>query len=99
MVVAGDGIKNLDLSFVFFKSGTVCCETVFSSIRDGYFLDQASEMSTILKLVEQGRVIVPLNETFNDAQSDWNESVKEGEYIDLVGSGHMKGKLVMKINH
>ena len=98
MVVAGDGIKNLDLSFVFFKSGTVCCETVFSSIRDNYFLDQASEMSTILKLIEK-RKTIPLNETFNDAQSDWNEAIKEGGYIDLVGSGHMKGKLVMKISH
>ena len=84
---------------MFFKSGTVCCETVFSSIRDDYFLDQASEMSTILKLVEQRKVLVPLNEAFDDTQSDWNESIKEGEYIDLVGSGHMKGKLVMKISH
>ena len=99
LVVAGDGIKNLDLSFVFFKSGTVCCETVFGSIRDNYFLDQAGEMSTILKLVEQGRVLVPLNEKFDDTQSDWNESIKEGGYIDLVGGGRMKGKLVMKISH
>jgi len=99
LVVAGDGIKNLDLSFVFFKSGTVCCETVFSSIRDNYFLDQAGEMSTILKLLEQRKVLVPLNEAFDDTQSDWNESNKKGGYIDLVGSGHMKGKLVMKISH
>jgi len=84
LVVAGDGIKNLDLSFVFFKSGTVCCETVFSSIRDNYFLDQAGEMSTILKLLEQRKVLVPLNEAFDDTQSDWNESNKKGGYIESI---------------
>ena len=38
LVVAGAGIKMLDMSFVFFKCGTVSTETVFSSIRDGYII-------------------------------------------------------------
>ena len=31
LVVAGESIKSLDMRFVFFKSDSVCTETVFSS--------------------------------------------------------------------
>ena len=86
LVVAGNGIKKLDCSFVFFKCGTVSFETVFTSIRDGYSIDQSKEMSTILGLIKQGRVKVPLNEEWDDAKSNWIESIKEGGYIVwLVG--------------
>ena len=54
-------------------------------------------MSTILGLIKQGRVKVPLSEEWDDAKSNWKESIKQSGYIDLVGEGHMKGKLVMKI--
>ena len=97
LVVAGNGIKKLDCSFVFFKCGTVSFETVFTSIRDGYSIDQSKEMSTILGLIKQGRVKVPLSQEWDDAKSNWKESIKESGYIDLVGEGHMKGKLAMKI--
>lgn len=97
LVVAGEGIKKLDMSFIFFKCGTVSTETVFSSIRDGYHLDQAGEMAKILKLMKQGRVTAPMSEDWDDAKSDWNQCNEEGGYIDLVGSGHTRGKFVMKI--
>ena len=43
-------------------------------------------MSTILGLIKQGRVKVPLNEEWDDAKSNWIESIKEGGYIVwLVG--------------
>ena len=98
LVVAGDGIESLDLSFVFFKCGTVSTETVFSSIRDGYHLDQDKEMATIMNLMAQGRVRAPISENWEDSASDWRDAVKEGGYIDMVGGGHTRGKLVMKID-
>lgn len=97
LVVASDGIKKLNLSFVFFKCGTVSTETVFSSIRDDYRLDQGKEMATIVSLMEQGRVGAPLSEKWEDSASNWREAVKEGGYMDTVGAGHTRGKLVMKI--
>jgi len=97
LVVAGEGIKSLDLSFVFFKSGTVCTATVFSSIRCGYHIDQASEMSTILEALKRAKVTAPLADTWEEGKADWRTASVEGEYIDMVGSGHVRGKLVMKI--
>ena len=98
LVVAGNGIKNLDMSFVFFKCGTVSCETVFSSIRDGFVLNQSEEMTILLSLMKNGRVVAPLNGNWDSKMSDWKEAIKPHGYIDLVGRGHMKGKLVMKIS-
>ena len=103
LVVAGAGIKSLDLSFVFFKCGTVSTETVFSSIRDGYVLDQSDEMRTILNLMKEGKVKSPLNndglcDKANDNAWSWKEAIKESGLIDAVGSGHCRGKLVMKID-
>ena len=97
LVVAGEGIKTLDLSFVFFKCGTVATQTVFSSIRDGYRLDQAEEMTTILDLMRQGRVKAPISKNWDDERSDWTIASKEGGFINIVGNGHSRGKLVMKI--
>lgn len=103
MVVAGKGIQSLDLGFVFFKSGTVSTETVFSSVRAGYILDQDEEMEIILDLIANERVSVPLSPTLEDriisnpSRISWTEAVKEGGLLDLVGSGHCVGKLVMKI--
>jgi len=99
LVVAGAGIKSLDLGFVFFKCGTVATETVFSSVRDGYRLDQSKEMGTIMDLMKVGKVQCPLNEDVCGAVSDsWKEAMKEGGAIDIMGSGHNRGKLVMKID-
>jgi NADPH2:quinone reductase len=97
LVVAGDGIKSLDMSFVFFKCGTVCTETVFSSIRCGYYIDQANEMRIILEALQRGKVNAPLSDAWEEDKADWRTASVEGEYIDMVGSGHVKGKLVMKI--
>lgn len=97
LVVAGEGIKSLDMSFVFFKCGTVCTETVFSSIRCGYFIDQASEMRSLLKAIQCGKVTAPLSDAWEEDKCDWENAVEKGGYIDMVGSGHVKGKLVMKI--
>lgn len=97
LVVAGEGIKSLDMSFVFFKCGTVFTETVFSSIRCGYFVDQASEIRCILEAIQCGKVTAPLSDVWEEDKSDWKNAVENGGYIDMVGSGHVKGKLVMKI--
>lgn len=97
LVVAGDAIQNLDLSFVFFKCGTVATQTVFSSIRDGYRLDQAEEMATILDLLRHGRVRAPMSKDWDEERSDWTTASQEGGFIDIVGKGHSRGKLVMKI--
>ena len=90
-------LKSLIVALYSSNVGTVSFETVFTSIRDGYSIDQSKEMSTILGLIKQGRVKVPLSQKWDDAKSNWKESIKESGYIDLVGEGHMKGKLVMKI--
>lgn len=99
LVVAGGGIKSLDMSFVFFKCGTVCTETVFSSIRCGYQIDQESEMRRILEALQRGKVTAPLADAWkkDDNKGDWRNALDGGGYIDMVGSGHVKGKLVMKI--
>lgn len=97
LAVAGEGIKSLDMSFVFFKCGTVCTETVFSSIRCGYFIDQASEMQSILEAIQSGRITAPLSDSWEEDKSGWKNAVEKGGYIDMVGDGHVKGKLVMKI--
>jgi NADPH2:quinone reductase len=97
LVVSGDGIKKLDLSFIFFKSGTVTTQTVFSSMRDGFHLDQAGEMTIILELMRHKRINAPISETWEEAKSDWHICNKHGGHIDLVGSEHTKGKLVMKV--
>ena len=97
LVVAGEGIKKLDMSFIFFKCGSVSTQTVFSSVRSGYHLDQAREMSIILELMRQKRIRAPLNECWNEAESDWKRCNEEAGYINAVGSGHTRGKLVMQI--
>eukprot|EP00985_Skeletonema_marinoi_P031635 scaffold37744_cov151-Skeletonema_marinoi.AAC.8 len=97
LVVAGERIKALDMSFIFFKCGTVCTETVFSSIRCGYYIDQASEMCSILEAIKQGRVTAPLSDAWEEDKSDWKNAAEKGGYIDMVGSGNVKGKLVMKV--
>ncbi|KAL7497752.1 hypothetical protein ACHAWT_007265 [Skeletonema menzelii] len=97
LVVAGEGIKSLDMSFIFFKCGTVCTETVFSSIRCGYFIDQASSLRRILEAIQSGRITAPLSDAWEEDKSDWKNAVEKGGYIDMVGDGHVRGKLVMKI--
>lgn len=97
LVVAGDAIRELDLSFVFFKSGTVSTEAVFSSIRCGYHLDQAGEMATILEAIGDGSVRAPLSDDWSEDASCWEKANGEGGLIDKLGEGHTRGKHVMKI--
>jgi hypothetical protein len=66
-------------------------------MRDGFHLDQAGEMTIILELMRHKRINAPISETWEEAKSDWHISNKHGGYIDLVGSEHTKGKLVMKV--
>lgn len=97
LAVAGEGIESLDLSFIFFKCGTVCTETLFSSIRCGYHINQADEMHTILKALRSGEITAPLSDIWEERKSDWRDACQKGGYIDMVGSGHVRGKLIMKI--
>lgn len=97
LVVSGEGIKSLDLSFVFFKCGTVSTETVFTSMRDGYRLDQAGQLDTILSLLDQRRAKAPISKDWEDERSGWKVANERGGYIDAVGSGRSRGILVMKI--
>ena len=97
LVVAGEGIKSLDMSFIFFKCGSVSTQTVFSSVRCGYHLDQTREMTIVLELMRQKRIHAPLSKCWNEAESDWRRCNEEDGYINAISSGHTQGKLVMKI--
>ena len=54
-------------------------------------------MRSILEAIPQGRVTAPLSDVWGKDKSDWKNAVEKGGYIDMVGSGHVKGNLVMKI--
>ena len=95
LVVAGKGIQSLDLGFIFFKSGSVHTETVFSSCRAGFRLDQAAQMARILQL-QLSPPLQPDWETIPGTR-DWKDALKSGGILERATSGHNHGKLVMRI--
>lgn len=99
LVVAGGSIKNLDLSFCFFKAANIVLETVFSSIRDNYkTIVPATEIASILALISSGAIKAPLSPQVQDISDDWEKAAAApGGILDLLSSGHTCGKLVMKI--
>uniref|UniRef100_A0A7S0BXN1 Enoyl reductase (ER) domain-containing protein n=1 Tax=Proboscia inermis TaxID=420281 RepID=A0A7S0BXN1_9STRA len=100
LVVAGDGIKSLDMSFIFFKSCTVCTETVFSSCRSGFILNQKDQIGQIFSLFSLGKIkFFPLAPGWKGIAGtlDWKSALQDGGVMDVLSSGHCRGKLVMKI--
>jgi len=102
LVVAGTSIKNLDMSFVFFKSGCVCTETVFSSCRAGFYLDQGDQIRQILDLIakkktdDDNNIRTPLMMNSDDIPN-WKEALDSNGVFEVLASGHCRGKLVLKI--
>lgn len=96
LVVAGPSIGSLDLGFCFFKAVTVTTETVFSSQRTNYAHGApSSHMEEMLQLLASHSISkAPLAE---DAGS-WKDCLQEGGVLDRLASGHVRGKLVMKID-
>mmetsp|Transcript_28451 Transcript_28451/g.40047 ORF Transcript_28451/g.40047 Transcript_28451/m.40047 type:complete len:654 (+) Transcript_28451:210-2171(+) len=103
LVVSGSSIKSLDLSFVFFKSGTVSTATVFASSRNGHVIDQRKEMEIILALLMNGRIAggAPLMEKWWEipGTQEWKNATKTDGVFHYLSSGHCRGKLVMKIGY
>ena len=96
LVVAGPSIGSLDLGFCFFKAVTVTTETVFSSQRTNYsHCVPSRHMEEMLDLLASGTISrAPLAE---DAGS-WKDCLQEGGVLDRLASGHLRGKLVMKVD-
>lgn len=98
LVVAGDAIRSLDLSFCFFKAVTVTTETVFSSIRTNFVKCQpAKAMTDMLGLLSTRQIQAPLSPLLADLNEDWATALEPGGLLDVLKSGHVRGKLVMRI--
>lgn len=101
LVVSGESIKSLDLSFLFYKAATVTTETVFSSIRTNYeYIRPSMEIDDLLKHVAANSTITaPLSPQLATlaGADDWKKCLQEGGILDQLASGHTIGKLVMKI--
>jgi hypothetical protein len=62
LVVSGDSIQRLDLSFCFFKCVNIATQTVFSSIRTNFQIIQPrDEIAVILQLLAAQTIQVPLS--------------------------------------
>lgn len=107
LVVAGPSIQKLDLGFVFFKSGTIHTETVFSNARNNFLpLNQSEQIANILNLISNGNLEPPLRPDRHDIPGcmDWNQALEPGGVLDVM-TGNLNsdtkrnalGKLVMKI--
>jgi NADPH:quinone reductase-like Zn-dependent oxidoreductase len=64
LVVSGDSIRNMDLSFCFFKCVNIATQTVFSSIRTNFQVIQPrDELAIILQLLAAQAIKVPVSPT------------------------------------
>ena len=101
LVVSGESIKSLDLSFIFFKAATVTTETVFSSIRTNFeYIRPNDEIHDLLQHVTAASTIrAPLSPNLSRlaGANDWKQCLAEGGILDKLASGHSIGKLVMTI--
>jgi NADPH:quinone reductase-like Zn-dependent oxidoreductase len=98
LVVAGSSIRSLNLDFVFFKSVTVYTETVFSCFRTQFSHSQPSEMiAQILNWMSTGRISAPLSPSLDHVDLDWTKATVPNGILEKLHSGHVQGKLVMRI--
>jgi NADPH:quinone reductase-like Zn-dependent oxidoreductase len=101
LVVAGESIKNLDLSFVFLKAATITTQSVFSSIRTNFkYIQPAVEIEDLLQHVAtRSAIAAPLSPQLGTlvGAEDWKLCLQEDGILDKLASGHTIGKLVMKI--
>ncbi|GAX24935.1 hypothetical protein FisN_2Lh213 [Fistulifera solaris] len=98
LVVAGPSIRSLNLDFVFFKSVTVYTETVFSCFRTQFSHSQPSKMmAQILNWMSTGRICAPLSPCLDEIDADWTKATVPNGILERLHSGHVQGKLVMRI--
>lgn len=93
LVTAGSAVKSLDLSFVFFKGGTVSTETVFAKARAGVF-DQGAVLQQLLGALADGSVRAPLADAEEPSEEHWGRAAKR---LKVLAGGHSRGKFVMRI--
>mmetsp|Transcript_1238 Transcript_1238/g.3497 ORF Transcript_1238/g.3497 Transcript_1238/m.3497 type:complete len:425 (+) Transcript_1238:105-1379(+) len=110
LVVAGDAIRSLDLSFCFFKSAAVHTKTVFSHARAGFPHGdrQGRQLRHVVDALCRGQIRAPLNPHWEQVvgSRDWTQVLSSSSsqdeaggvtVLDQIASGHTMGKLVMKI--
>mmetsp|Transcript_50114 Transcript_50114/g.74415 ORF Transcript_50114/g.74415 Transcript_50114/m.74415 type:complete len:361 (+) Transcript_50114:112-1194(+) len=99
LVVAGKGVESLDLSFIFFKCGTITTETVFSSSRSGFVLNQGEQIRIMLDMMARNELRSPLMTGWRDipGTANWKDVLQDKGAMDLIASGHCRGKLIMKV--
>jgi len=101
LVVSGQSIQSLDMSFIFFKCATVTTETVFSSIRTKYQnIIPSEELAIMLTMLSEGRLRAPISpdllsgkvhEDFKDALTN------DGVLYALSQPTGRRGKFVLKV--
>jgi NADPH2:quinone reductase len=94
LVVAGPSISNVDLGFVFFKSGTVAMQTVFSNARNGFtapHINQSAQMAHILELMmttkeNKTKMTAPLRPDRHSIPgcSDWTRALDNNGVLDVM---------------
>lgn len=104
LVVAGEGIQSLDMSFCFFKCATIATETVFSSIRTKFeHILPAKELQSIMALMSEGKIQAPVSPDIVSGKVSLdglhNAISSDGKFVlhALAQPGGRRGKLVMKI--
>ncbi|GAX26369.1 hypothetical protein FisN_2Hh213 [Fistulifera solaris] len=98
LVVAGPSIRSLNLDFVFFKSVTVYTETVFSCFRTHFSHSQPSQMmAQILNWMSSGRIRAPLSPCLDEMNMHWTKATMPNGILEKLHSGHVQGKLVMRV--
>lgn len=112
LVVGGEATKALDMSFVFFKSGSVLTQTVFAKTRCGVY-DQGRILQQLVDGLATGELKAPLSPELASLSGadDWQRAfalparpAKHGHdgqekeaVLNRLASGHCIGKLVMKV--
>ena len=102
LVVAGQSIRSLDMSFCFFKCATVTTETVFSSIRTKFQnIVPSQELTILLEMLAEGKLRAPISPDLisGKVHEDFKEALSNvGVLHALTRTGGRRGKFVMKIS-
>jgi NADPH:quinone reductase-like Zn-dependent oxidoreductase len=95
LVVSGQSIQSLDLSFCFFKSVSIVTTTVFCCFRTNLTVIRPQiAISEILALVESQRCQAPLTRT-----QTWKNIFDPDSILENLASGHTQGKFALQIEH
>lgn len=104
LVVAGQSIQSLDLSFLFFKCATVSMVTVFSSIRTNFQqIVPSDELAVILQLLSKQTIRAPLSpdlEPSGKVSERFKDALQNDGVLHALSNnqqGGRRGKYVMRI--